>query len=38
MSYQIPPYMSIAVDEEARTRTLAIEDAEDRKQRAMWGT
>lgn len=38
MSYPIPAYMSVEVNEDARTRTLSIQDAEDRQQRAMWGT
>lgn len=37
MSYPIPAYMSVEVNEDARTRTLSIQDAEDRQQRAMWG-
>jgi len=37
MSYDIPAYMSIEGDEAAKTRTLSILDAEDRKQREMWG-
>lgn len=37
MQMPIPAYMSIATNEEARTRTLSILDAEDRKQRQMWG-
>jgi len=37
MQMPIPAYMSIATNEEARTRTLSILDAGDRKQRAMWG-
>ncbi|SMQ49640.1 unnamed protein product [Zymoseptoria tritici ST99CH_3D7] len=38
MSYPIPAYMSVEVNEDARTRTLSIQNAEDRQQRAMWGT
>jgi len=38
MSYEIPAYMTIAADEESRTRVLDVLDAEDSKQRAMWGT
>ncbi|KAK5156701.1 54S ribosomal protein L6 mitochondrial [Recurvomyces mirabilis] len=38
MSYSIPAYMSIEQDEAAKTKTLSILDAEDRKQREMWGT
>lgn len=37
MKMTIPSYMSIAVDEEARTRTLSISDTEDKQQKAMWG-
>lgn len=37
MNYTIPPYMSITANSEARTHTLSILDAEDKKQRAMWG-
>ncbi|KAK5123627.1 hypothetical protein LTR85_002665 [Meristemomyces frigidus] len=38
MSLTIPPYMSILSDAETRTQTLSILDAEERKQREMWGT
>nr|OQO22027.1 hypothetical protein B0A51_08437 [Rachicladosporium sp. CCFEE 5018] len=38
LSLSIPSYMSIEVDEEKRTRTLRIQDADERKQREMWGT
>lgn len=38
MKMDIPAYMSIEANEEARTRTLSILDANDRKQREMWGT
>lgn len=37
MKMNIPSYMSIQENEENRTRTLTILDAEDRKQREMWG-
>lgn len=37
MKMDIPAYMSIQENEENRTRTLHILDAEDRKQREMWG-
>lgn len=37
MAMGIPAYMSIDVNDESRTRTLRILDAEDRKQREMWG-
>lgn len=37
MKYDIPAYMSIQENEENRTRTLSILDANDRKQREMWG-
>lgn len=37
MQMPIPAYMSIQENAEARTRTLSILDAEDRKQRQMWG-
>ena len=38
LGVDIPPYMSIDVDEEARTRRLSILDVRDKKQKAMWGT
>ncbi|KAK5108425.1 hypothetical protein LTR62_008312 [Meristemomyces frigidus] len=38
MSYDIPAYMSIESNDEARTKTLSILNAEDRAQREMWGT
>ncbi|GAB7330519.1 hypothetical protein MBLNU13_g02115t1 [Cladosporium sp. NU13] len=38
MKMNIPAYMSIEANEENRTRTLSILDANDRKQREMWGT
>lgn len=38
MKMDIPAYMSIEANEENRTRTLSILDANDRKQREMWGT
>lgn len=37
MSMTIPPYMQIESDEATRSKTLSILDAEDRKQRQMWG-
>jgi large subunit ribosomal protein L6 len=37
MKMAIPAYMSIAADEASRTQTLSILDADDRKQREMWG-
>lgn len=37
MRHTIPSYMSIQENDENRTRTLSILDAEDRKQREMWG-
>jgi len=37
MKMNIPAYMSIEENDENRTRTLKILDAEDRKQREMWG-
>jgi len=37
MKMDIPAYMSIQENEANRTRTLHILDAEDRKQREMWG-
>jgi hypothetical protein len=37
MKMAIPAYMSIQENEANRTRTLHILDAEDRKQREMWG-
>ena len=37
MKMEIPAYMSIQENEANRTRTLHILDAEDRKQREMWG-
>jgi hypothetical protein len=37
MKMNIPAYMSIQENEENRTRTLSILDADDRKQREMWG-
>lgn len=37
MSMAIPPYLSIDANEQARTRTLRIEDAEDKGQKSMWG-
>ena len=37
MKMDIPAYMSIEANEETRTRTLSILDANDRKQREMWG-
>jgi len=37
MQLPIPAYMNIHANEESRTRTLSILDAEDRKQRQMWG-
>lgn len=37
MKYEIPAYMSIQENEDNRTRTLSILDANDRKQREMWG-
>ncbi|TKA70247.1 hypothetical protein B0A49_05317 [Cryomyces minteri] len=38
MSMPIPPYISIAQDAGNRAQTLDVLDAEDRKQREMWGT
>jgi large subunit ribosomal protein L6 len=37
LSLEIPPFMSIASNEESRTRSLSILDANDKKQKAMWG-
>jgi len=37
MKMNIPAYMSIEENPENRTRTLSILDADDRKQREMWG-
>lgn len=37
MSLSIPAYMSLSTDETGRTNSLSILDAEDRKQREMWG-
>jgi large subunit ribosomal protein L6 len=37
MKMSIPAYMSIEENHENRTRTLSILDADDRKQREMWG-
>lgn len=37
MKMDIPAYVSIEANEENRTRTLSILDANDRKQREMWG-
>lgn len=37
MRMNIPAYMSIQENDENRTRTLSILDADDRKQREMWG-
>ena len=37
MKMNIPAYMSIEENPENRTRTLSILDANDRKQREMWG-
>jgi hypothetical protein len=37
MQYEMPPYMTLQGGEEERVRTLRILDAEDRKQREMWG-
>lgn len=37
LGVEIPPYMSIDVDEAARTRSLSILDSTDKKQKAMWG-
>lgn len=37
MSLAIPPYMSISSDEGSSAKILNILDAEDRKQREMWG-
>lgn len=37
LGVEIPPYMSIDVDEAARTRRLSIFDQTDKKQKAMWG-
>jgi large subunit ribosomal protein L6 len=33
----VAPFISIAQDDEARTRTLSIQDDNDKKQRGMWG-
>ncbi|EMC99716.1 hypothetical protein BAUCODRAFT_101733 [Baudoinia panamericana UAMH 10762] len=38
LSVAIPPYMSVLGDDATGIRTLSILDAEDRKQREMWGT
>jgi large subunit ribosomal protein L6 len=37
MRYEIPAYMTLSGEEGDRVRTLSILDAEDRKQREMWG-
>lgn len=37
MSMEIPAFISIAENEEARTRSLSILDTNDKKQKAMWG-
>lgn len=37
LGVEIPPYMSIAVDEAAKTRRLSVLDQTDKKQKAMWG-
>ena len=37
MNYTMPPYMTIARDEDGGAHTLSVEDAEVRKQREMWG-
>lgn len=37
LGVEIPPYMSIDVDEAANTRRLSILDQSDKKQKAMWG-
>ncbi|KAK3111939.1 54S ribosomal protein L6 mitochondrial [Teratosphaeriaceae sp. CCFEE 6253] len=38
MTLAMPAYMSIASNDENKTKTLSILDAEDRAQREMWGT
>lgn len=37
MSMDIPPFISIASNEETRTHSVSILDSNDKKQRAMWG-
>jgi large subunit ribosomal protein L6 len=37
MSMDIPPFISIASNEETRTHSLSILDSNHKKQRAMWG-
>jgi large subunit ribosomal protein L6 len=37
MNMDIPPFVSIASNEETRTHTVNILDPEDKKQKAMWG-
>lgn len=37
MSMDIPPFISIASNEETRTHSLSVLDSNDKKQRAMWG-
>lgn len=34
---QIPPYVSIGMGEGERSRSVSILDAEDKKQKSMWG-
>ncbi|KAI9733908.1 MAG: hypothetical protein M1834_002563 [Cirrosporium novae-zelandiae] len=38
MTLKLPPYMSMHHDTEARKVSLAVENAEERRQREMWGT
>ena len=37
MAMEIPPYIQIESDDESRTHSLTIADANDKKQKAMWG-
>ena len=37
MSMDIPPFISIASNEETRTHSVSVIDEKDKKQRAMWG-
>lgn len=34
----LPSYIGVESNEESRTHTLSIADAQDNKQKAMWGT
>jgi len=37
MAMEIPPYIQIESNDESRTHSLSIADANDKKQKAMWG-